>query len=221
MSDKQRQKMNKPNTIRVAIVDDHAMVRAGLRNFLLAFNDLDLVGEAASGEEALALCREVKPDVVLMDMVMPGMDGAEATQAIRHHHPDTHVIALTSFQQGDLVERAMKAGAISYLLKDVSATELAEAIRAAQAGQARLAAEAAQALVEAAHHGLDIGQDLTPREREVLTLMVEGLTNAKIAQRLVVSQSTVKFHVSSVLSKLGADNRSQAVALAVQHHLVR
>ena len=213
--------MNKPNTIRVAIVDDHAMVRAGLRNFLLAFNDLDLVGEAASGEEALALCREVKPDVVLMDMVMPGMDGAEATQAIRHHHPDTHVIALTSFQQGDLVERAMKAGAISYLLKDVSATELAEAIRAAQAGQARLAAEAAQALVEAAHHGLDIGQDLTPREREVLTLMVEGLTNAKIAQRLVVSQSTVKFHVSSVLSKLGADNRSQAVALAVQHHLVR
>jgi NarL family two-component system response regulator LiaR len=212
--------MSKPNPIRVVIVDDHAMVRTGLRNFLLAFNDLELVGEAASGEEALRLCQQTRPDVVLMDMVMPGMDGADTTRAIRQDHRQIQVIALTSFQQNDLVERAMKAGAISYLLKDVSATTLAEAIRAAHAGQSRLAPEAAQALVEAARHGPPLGHDLTPREREVLTLLVEGLTNIKIAERLVVSQSTVKFHVSSILSKLGAGNRAEAVALAVQQRLV-
>ena len=212
--------MRRSNAIRVLIVDDHAMVRTGLRNFLLAFNDLELVGEAASGEEVLSLCQQARPDVVLMDMVMPGMDGAAATQAIRQHYPEIQIIALTSFQQDELVERAMKAGAISYLLKDVSATTLAEAIRAAHAGQARLSPEAAQALVKAARRDPLLGHNLTPREREVLALLVEGLTNAKIAERLVVSQSTVKFHVSSILSKLEAGNRAEAVALAVQHHLV-
>jgi len=213
--------MSYSNPIRVLIVDDHAMVRSGLRNFLLAFSDLELVGEASSGEEALTLCDQTQPDVVLMDMVLPGLDGAQATQTIRQRHPQTQVIALTSFREGDLVERAMKAGAISYLLKDVSSVELAQAIRAAQAGQSTLAPEATQALVEATQHAPAIGHDLTPREREVLALMVEGLTNAKIADRLVISQSTVKFHVSSILSKLGADNRAEAVVLAVEHRLVR
>jgi len=211
--------MTETNPIRVVLVDDHAMVRTGLRNFLLAYNDLELVGEAANGEEALSLCAQTHPDVVLMDMVMPGVDGAEATQAIRQRHPQVQVIALTSFREEDLVERALKAGAISYLLKNVSAGELAEAIRAAYTGQSTLAPEAAQALDKSTTHPPPLGPYLTRRELEVLALMIEGLTNAQIAERLVISRSTVKFHVGGILSKLGAANRAEAVALAVQHHL--
>jgi NarL family two-component system response regulator LiaR len=162
----------------------------------------------------------VQPDVVLMDLVMPGMDGAAATRAIRERCPQVQVIALTSFKEDELVQGALQAGAISYLLKNVSADELADAIRAAHAGRPTLAPEAAQALVQAASHPPPPGHDLTPREREVLALMVEGLSNPQIAERLVVSRSTVKFHVSSILSKLGVDGRTEAVALAVQNHLV-
>jgi NarL family two-component system response regulator LiaR len=212
--------MTQSNPIRVVLVDDHAVVRSGLGAFLLAFDDLELVGEAGSGEEAVRLCEQVYPDVILMDLVMPGMDGAAATRAIRERCPQVQVIALTSFKEDELVQGALQAGAISYLLKNVSADELADAIRAAHAGRPTLAPEAAQALVQAASHPPPPGHDLTPREREVLALMVEGLSNPQIAERLVVSRSTVKFHVSSILSKLGVDGRTEAVALAVQNHLV-
>ncbi len=212
--------MSASSSIRVAIVDDHAVVRSGLGAFLLAFEDLELVGEAGSGTDALRLCDAVQPDVVLMDLVMPEMDGATATRQIRQQHPHIQVIALTSFKEEELVQNALEAGAISYLLKNVSANELVEAIRAAHAGRSTLAPEAAQALIHAATHASPPHFDLTPRELEVLALIVEGLNNTEIAKRLVVSRSTVKFHVSSILSKLGVSSRTEAVALAVQHHLV-
>lgn len=212
--------MTDSKPIRVMIVDDHAVVRSGLAAFLMASDDLELVGEAGGGEEALRLCVQVQPDVVLMDLVMPKIDGAATTRLIRERCPQVQVIALTSFKEEELVQGALQAGAISYLLKNVSADELAGAIRAAHVGRSTLAPEAAQALVHAATQPPPPGYDLSQREREVLALMVAGLNNSEIAQRLVVSQSTAKFHVSNILSKLGATSRTEAVALAVQHHLV-
>jgi NarL family two-component system response regulator LiaR len=215
-----RRNMNNQKPIRVILVDDHAVVRSGLSAFLMVYDDLEFVGEASSGEEALRLCKEVRPDVVLMDLVMPGMDGATATQIIRENCPEIQVIALTSFKEQELVQGALKAGAIGYLLKNVSADELASAIRAAYAGKPTLAPEAAHVLIQANQGYPAIGNDLTEREREVLALMVEGLSNPDIADRLVVSRSTVKFHVSSILSKLSASTRTQAVTLALQNKLV-
>lgn len=212
--------MAETKPIRVLLVDDHAVVRSGLGAFLLAFDDLELVGEASGGEEAVRRCQQFQPDVVLMDLVMPGMDGAAATRAIRERCPHIQVIALTSFKEKELVQGALEAGAIGYLLKNVSADELADAIRAAYAGRPTLAPEAAQALIHAATKAPEPGYDLTSREEEVLALMVEGLTNPEIAERLVVSRSTVKFHVSSILSKLGVSSRTEAVALALQEKLI-
>lgn len=206
--------------IRVVVVDDHMMVRRGIATFLKVFNDLELVGEAESGEKAIQVCEQVHPDVILMDLVMPGMDGAAATQIIRRQFPNVQVIALTSFKDEELVLSALQAGAISYLLKDVTVDELAQAIRSAYAGRATLATEAAEALVHAARQPSPLGYDLTEREHEVLKLMVDGLSNTQIAQKLIVSPSTIKTHVSSILSKLGASSRSEAVALAVRSHLV-
>lgn len=214
--------------IRVMIVDDHAMVRRGLATILKVFDDssegagrpLQWAGEAENGAAAIKLCGEILPDVVLMDMVMPEMDGATATRAICEKYPQVQVIALTSFKEGDLVKNALDAGAIGYLLKDVSADELARAIRAAHAGRATLSPEAAQALVENANLPPVPGLDLTEREREVLALMVEGLNNTQIAGRLTVSPSTIKSHVSSVLSKLGVASRTEAVTLALRNHIV-
>ena len=206
--------------IRVMLVDDHPMVRRGLSGFLKAFDELELAGEAESGQAAIELCAKLKPDVILMDMVMPDMNGATATRTIRQQSPEVQVIALTSFSEEELVKSALEAGAIGYLLKDVSADDLFKAIRAAHAGQATLSPGAAQALVPAATHPTTPGFDLTERERAVLALMAEGLNNTQIAGRLVVSPSTIKSHVSNILSKLGVASRTEAVALALRHKLV-
>ncbi len=211
--------MNRTMPVRVLVVDDHAVVRGGLRLFLLAFDDLELVGEANSGERALSKCADLQPDVVLMDLVMPGMGGVEAIRLLRQRHPHVQVIALTSFPEDELVQAALRAGAISYLLKTISAGDLAAAIRAAAAGQPTLAPEATQALLRRAAAPA-AGYDLTAREREVLGLLVEGLSNASIAERLGVSESTAKFHVSNVLGKLQVGSRAEAVSVALQNGLV-
>jgi NarL family two-component system response regulator LiaR len=187
---------------------------------LKVFDDLELAGEAATGEAAIELCGQALPDVILMDLMMPDMDGATATRLIRRQFPKVQVVALTSFKEERLVRNALQAGAIGYLLKDVSADELARAIRAAHSGHATLSPEAAQALVRAADQSPAPGHDLTERERVVLALMVEGLNNTQIAERLVVSPSTIKTHVSHILSKLGVVSRSEAVALALRSGLV-
>lgn len=206
--------------IRVLIVDEHDMVRRGLAAFLRVKPDLELVGEARDGAEAVVQCERLRPDVILMDLVMPRMTGAEATRIIKQRQPSVQVIALTSFEEPDMIREALQAGAISYLLKNVSVDDLAAAIRAAHAGQATLAPEALRVLVQAPDAGPALGSDLTPREREVLALMVEGLNNPQIADRLIVTRATAKAHVSHVLSKLGAANRGEAISIALRHKLV-
>lgn len=212
--------MTSVNPIRVMIVDDHAVVRSGLIAFLKAYDDLEMAGSASSGEEAVLCCSAIRPDVILMDLIMPGMDGAAATLAIKKNYPRTKVIILTSFKEIPMVQRAIQAGANGYLLKDVQTDELAEAIRLVHAGQSILSPEATQALITFATQPAALGSDLSDREREVLALMVKGLNNTEIAEKLVVSLSTVKHHVSHILSKLQVGNRAEAVAIAVQNQLV-
>lgn len=210
--------MSKP--IRIVIVDDHNMVRRGLAVLLDEFEDLDVVGEAGDGELAVDVCREKKPDIVLMDMIMPRMDGVTATRAIREAIPQVQVIALTSFSDETNVQAALKAGAVGYLMKNISGDDLANAIRRAHEGQSTLSPEAAQVLIKATTRPPMLGHDLSEREREVLALMKEGLNNREIGERLVISSSTVKNHVSSILSKLGTISRTQAVALAIEQKLL-
>ena len=206
--------------IRVMLVDDHAMVRRGLATFLKAFDDLLLAGEAENGADAVQMCAEVLPDIILMDMVMPGMDGVSATRAIRQRFPMVQVIALTSFKEGELIKNALEAGAIGYLLKDISADELAQAIRAVHIGRSALSPEASQILVQMVNQPPAPGLDLTEREREVLGLMIEGSSNSQIALKLRVSSSTIKSHVSNILSKLGVSSRTEAVSLALRNRIV-
>jgi NarL family two-component system response regulator LiaR len=207
--------------IRVLLVDDHTVVRSGLGAVLMANDDFALVGEAGDGEEAVRLCERLQPDVVLMDLMMPVMDGVTATKVIREKWANINVIALTSFKEKEMVEGALKAGAISYLLKTVTAEELETTIRCAVAGQSRLSPEATQVLVQGIKEPKHVDFDLTDREKDILALMVEGLPNSEIANRLVVSESTVKFHVSNILGKLGCTSRTEAVALALKNHLVK
>jgi len=211
--------MDADRAIKVMIVDDHAVVRSGLSAFLLAFDDLEHVGDATGGADAVGKCMSLRPDVVLMDLVMPEVDGAEATRRIKEACPNVQVIALTSYKEDDLVQGALKAGAISYLLKNVTADQLADAIRGAHAGRSTLAPEAAQVLIKAATEPAR-DEGLTSRELEILKLMVHGDSNPDIAEKLFVSRSTVKFHVSNILMKLGTATRTEAVAVALQRKLV-
>jgi NarL family two-component system response regulator LiaR len=212
--------MSTVSPIRVLLVDDHLMVRDGLKTFLSIFEDIQVVGEASDGQEALRLCAEAAPDVILMDLIMPEMDGPAATAHIREEFPEIQVIALTSFDDRDLVQRAIQAGAIGYLLKDVHPDRLAQAIRDAHDGRSTVDPTAAQALLRAAQQQPSPGQDLTKREREVLALLVQGKRNKEIGLELTISAATVRLHVSNILSKLQVGNRTEAVSVALQHELV-
>jgi NarL family two-component system response regulator LiaR len=212
--------MNETKPIRVLIVDDHAMVRSGLKNFVYGFDWMEPVGEAGNGVEAVEFCATHEVDVVLMDMVMPVMDGSEATRRIVALGDPVKIIILTSFHEQDLVEQALQAGATSYLLKNVSAEELASAVRAAYAGHSTLAPEAAEALVRSTRQGRGVGFDLTEREREILALLAKGSSNLEMSNQLSISVATVKYHLTNIFTKLGAKNRVEAATIALEHNLV-
>ena len=212
--------MDEEKRIRVMTVDDHEIMRGGIRFVLLAFDDLELVAEARSGEEAVRLCAAARPDVVLMDMKMPEMDGIAATKAVKEASPNTQVLFLTGFHERSLVQQAIHAGAVGYLLKDTSKEDLAAAIRAAADGRSIMSPEAAEVLADDGETAAASGGDLTEREREILALLAQGLSNKKIAERLEISEYTVRNHVSQVIAKLGVANRSEAAVLAVQRGLV-
>jgi DNA-binding NarL/FixJ family response regulator len=206
-------------TIRIVIADDHKVVRQGLRLFLHVDPELTIVGEASNGVEALALARALRPDVVLMDVLMPVMDGIAATEAIRREMPDIEVLALTSVLEDSAVVEMMRAGAIGYLLKDVDGDELCKAIHAAAAGKVQLAPEAAALLLRELRTA-DHGEPLTGRETEVLRLLGQGQSNREIARSLHLKEETVKTHVSKILSKIGVRSRTQAAIYAIRSGLL-
>jgi len=206
--------------IRVLVVDDHPVVRDGLRLFLTVTEQFSYLGEAENGEQALQMCAETAPDVVLMDLKMPGMNGIEATRQIRSRFPKIKVIALTSFEDKALIQQAILAGAQGYLLKNSSMEDLSNAIEAAYAGRSALAPEIMFTLASAGAVDEPLGGDLTEREREILKLMAEGMTNAAIGVKLYISEATARFHVSNILSKLAAANRTEAVRYAIKHRLI-
>jgi two-component system, NarL family, response regulator LiaR len=205
--------------IKILLVDDHTVVRSGLSKFLMVNRDMKLVGEASDGAEAVQKVSLYKPDVVLMDLLMPGMDGITATREITRKYPQVKVIALTSFAEQNMVQGALQAGAVGYLQKNVSAKELGNAIRSACEGRMTLSPEAAQVLANSVAQPQIPGEQLTERERDVLRCMVDGLSNNEIADKLVVSLGTVKFHVSNIFHKLGVDSRVEAVKLAIKQKL--
>jgi NarL family two-component system response regulator LiaR len=206
-------------TIRILVADDHTVVRQGLRMFLGLDPEFEIVGEAGDGAEALALARQFRPDVVLMDLLMPVMDGIEATGIIRRELPDTEIIALTSVLEDASVVGAVRAGAIGYLLKDAQADELCRAIRAAAAGQVQLSPKAAERLMREVR-APENPEVLTQRETEVLRLLAQGQANKEIGRTLNISEKTVKTHVSSILAKLGVPSRTQAALYAARIGMV-
>lgn len=212
--------MSEQLPIKVLIVDDHPILRHGIKTMLFTFDDIVVVGEAGNGSETLARCDETNPDVILMDVVMPGMNGVDTTRAVLKRYPQVKIIMLTSFPNQDLVQETLEAGAVGFLLKDAPIDTLGDAIRSAHAGHSTLAPEATQALIKNKSRPPKLGHDLSPREREVLTLVVEGLSNEEIAERLVISVNTVRKHVSACMSKLEAANRAQVAAQAVRHQIV-
>jgi len=208
--------------IKVIIVDDHSVVRQGLRMFLALEEDIEILGEASNGQEAVSMVKQLQPDVVIMDLLMPVMDGVTATQIIRRDHPDTEVLALTSVLEDAQIVNAIRAGAIGYLLKDTQADELCRAIRAAAAGQVQLSPKVAERLMREIKTPKDPVEEaqLTEREIDVLRLLAGGKANKEIAQELHISETTVKTHVSNVLMKLGVPSRTQAALYAVRIGLV-
>ncbi len=212
--------MMEDELIRVVVVDDHEVVRKGLSAYLSVQEDIKIVGEASDGSGVLDLCLRVKPQVVLMDLVMPEVSGIEAIRELRLNLPEIKVIALTSFQEPDLVKEALREGAISYLLKNVSGEDLSAAIRSAMIGKPTLAPEVTLDLVMR-EKKRESFEALTLREKEVLKLMVEGSSNPDIAQKLFISRSTARAHVSNILAKLGVSNRAEAVAFALRNKLVK
>lgn len=212
--------MSDPKPIKVMIVDDHPVVREGLQRMFLVFDDLEFTGEAANGSAALALCHQKTPDVILMDLLMPKMDGIMATRAVLEQYPQVKIIILTSSSEDYLIQEALEAGATGYMLKNSTIHTLAHAIRSANSGQPTLAPEATASLIRAQTAPPKPGSDLSKREREVLALIVQGLSNEQIAERLVISPSTAGHHVSACIQKLGAANRTQAAFLAVEYKLV-
>jgi NarL family two-component system response regulator LiaR len=215
----ERKQVMTEEIIKVMIVDDHLLVRDGIELLLSTFDDIEVAAVVESGENALAFCQQEQPDVILMDMLMPDQDGPEAIDQILKSYPEIKVIALTSFVEEDLVVRAIQAGAIGYLLKNVSADKLAEAIRAAMQGQSTIEATAAQVLLQASKKSAQVGDDLTERERQVLALIAEGMTNKEIAQQLSLSHGTVRVYVSQVLAKLEVGNRTEAARMALEHKI--
>jgi len=212
--------VNEQKPIRVMIVDDHRIVRDGLNMLLSIYDDLVVVADVGDGEKAIQLCARVEPDVILMDIEMPNMDGPTATARIHELYPNIKIVALTSFLEVDLIQKMLKSGADGYLLKDVSAEELAEAIRASYQGRSMIDSTAAKILAQTLRQPLPLGHDLTEREREVLALLITGKTNKEIADELIISPMTVRGYVSNILSKLGASNRTEATALAIENKLI-
>jgi DNA-binding NarL/FixJ family response regulator len=206
-------------TIRILLVDDHSVVRQGLRMFLGLDPELEVIGEAANGAEALQLARQLRPDVVLMDLLMPVLDGIGATAAIRRELPDTEVVAMTSVLEDSAIIGAVRAGAIGYLLKDTQADDLCRAIKAAAEGKVQLAPQAAARLMREVR-APDSPETLTERETEVLRLLARGQANKDIARTLMISEKTVKTHISNILAKLGVQSRTQAALYAVRVGLV-
>jgi len=212
--------MAKGNPIRVFIVDDQPVVRQGLTAFLMAMEDMDICGQASSGRGLLHALEPAEADVVLMDLKMPEVDGLAATRAVLEHNPKARIVVLTSYHSDEMVKEALQAGALGYVLKNATAEEIAAAIHNAMADRRTLAPEAADALIRISQAPASPGYDLTERERDVLALMIEGLNNNQIAERLVISTATVKYHVGNILSKLGAANRVEAVSLALKEGIL-
>jgi NarL family two-component system response regulator LiaR len=206
--------------IRILLVDDHEVVRSGLEKFLMVNRDMELAGEASDGAEAIELAGKNNPDIILMDLMMPVVDGITATREIHKKYPQIKIIALTSFSEQNLVQGALQAGAIGYLQKNLTAAELGNAIRSAYDGRMTLSPEATQVLAQSVSQSHIPGNDLTERERDVLSCMVDGLNNNEIAEKLVISLGTVKFHVSNIYQKIGVDSRVEAVKLAIEQKLI-
>jgi NarL family two-component system response regulator LiaR len=212
--------MKKNRNIRILVVDDHSITRDGVKALLSIYEDLDYAGGANNGKEAVEMCKKIKPDVVLMDIEMPVMDGIDAASIIREENPAIKIIALTSFADKKLVGAAIKAGAISYILKNVSPDKIAETIRDAFAGKSNLSPEATQAIIEEVKEPSPNKFSFTKQEMNILNLIVKGYSNKTIASKLYISQHTVKFHIGNILSKLGAETRTEAAAIATRNKLV-